>query len=669
MKSFDHQLPLIIEEDFDNYLQLLEKYKSDLIIAVCVKDTPGNKLNDKTISFVKKLGFSNFNNNLWTSYSGLLVNGKIKIDESTNSESDFIEKDFKKGKLKIKLLSSSWKSGNKASIVINGVEYADNNRGINIVVFNSSTVFDSISIDRHIFPNASIVHNFSKINLPDSFYLISKNKQEDLKNLCYSLILENNFENYIDYLYRFYKHGYTIVFAVKDTAGNQFSKVCINKLHEIGLSKFDNKLWHPYIAVVHNGVVCENHFGYDENSTLSFEDILDGVSFKIKSSTYNVENIASIRIDGFEYACNIRGLNIVVYDNVKGLVIDSCDYDGHMDSRTPLFHNFKKSKYFEGDPFIASLLVSFELNKKTNDLLNNISNIINYENRANNQKYLSLYKTILNIDDDEQVLRSFYENLPKAKSSLRIVQLLLTNLLSDFHLICEKEGLRYWLCFGGLIGAERHKGFVPWDDDIDVCMMRSEFSKFRKVIKKYDSILLVERFDRQPDGMIHVMRIYYKNFPSYFIDIFTFDYSQNNSEFFGNEILKFRKMFRNGFDKFNSSNSLDEYVNECDTLCDECAKAINQEKKKEFVYWSIENFSIDFTHKKKDLFFNISDIFPLKLMSFEGKQFYGPNRPEKVLSDYYGDIFGKLPYDVDIQRHIKLNKKDEENIKIFLNLK
>lgn len=54
-------------------------------------------------------------------------------------------------------------------------------------------------------------------------------------------------------------------------------------------------------------------------------------------------------------------------------------------------------------------------------------------------------------------------------------------ILKDFSKICEDYGLKYYMYAGSLLGAIRHKGFIPWDDDLDVVMFREDFEKFKKI--------------------------------------------------------------------------------------------------------------------------------------------------------------------------------------------
>lgn len=55
----------------------------------------------------------------------------------------------------------------------------------------------------------------------------------------------------------------------------------------------------------------------------------------------------------------------------------------------------------------------------------------------------------------------------------------LTNILKWFHNFCEKNGIRYYIIAGTMLGAVRHKGFIPWDDDIDVGVPRKDYEKLR----------------------------------------------------------------------------------------------------------------------------------------------------------------------------------------------
>ena len=80
------------------------------------------------------------------------------------------------------------------------------------------------------------------------------------------------------------------------------------------------------------------------------------------------------------------------------------------------------------------------------------------------------------VDSLEFFLKSMYDitKVPKASGVLRLIQLADLVLIKTVADILGKHGLAYWIESGTLLGAVRHGGFIPWDDDADLGMMRAD---------------------------------------------------------------------------------------------------------------------------------------------------------------------------------------------------
>jgi lipopolysaccharide cholinephosphotransferase len=73
------------------------------------------------------------------------------------------------------------------------------------------------------------------------------------------------------------------------------------------------------------------------------------------------------------------------------------------------------------------------------------------------------------------------EDLEMVPKELRELQLVILDMLIELDKICRKHNIKYTIVAGTLLGAVRHRGFIPWDDDADVAMLREDYIKFRDV--------------------------------------------------------------------------------------------------------------------------------------------------------------------------------------------
>lgn len=122
------------------------------------------------------------------------------------------------------------------------------------------------------------------------------------------------------------------------------------------------------------------------------------------------------------------------------------------------------------------------------------------------------------------------------------MQFKLVNMLEWFHDFCEKNNLKYFIIAGTMLGAVRHGGFIPWDDDIDVGMPREDYEKLRDIssninnkylfeypdVKKKDFPFLWAKLYDTSTTLIEKQR--YKTKRGIYIDIFPLDGIGNDME-------------------------------------------------------------------------------------------------------------------------------------------
>ena len=80
------------------------------------------------------------------------------------------------------------------------------------------------------------------------------------------------------------------------------------------------------------------------------------------------------------------------------------------------------------------------------------------------------------VDDGR---KRFFASIPPASGDMRLMQLACAKLMNELDKRCRALGIDYWFAYGTLIAALSRQGFIPWDDDIDICMMREDIERLR----------------------------------------------------------------------------------------------------------------------------------------------------------------------------------------------
>lgn len=218
--------------------------------------------------------------------------------------------------------------------------------------------------------------------------------------------------------------------------------------------------------------------------------------------------------------------------------------------------------------------------------------------------------------------------VPPATGKLRLLQDGNTVLLALFARKCRENGLRYWLDYGTLLGAVRHRGFIPWDDDLDASMMRSEYDRLLE--------LLPTLFPRE-EGFTwkqHAfLQIGYEGTPLN-IDIYPYHFysesldSPEQHDSLDRRLSEFKKGVVLVEDRMNLT---DEEVQRKIRREILEGKEPGLEKDSPGIFLSP---AITFT---KNTHLSYETFFPLGTMDFEGVKFSVPNHARQYLQFFYGD--------------------------------
>ena len=240
-------------------------------------------------------------------------------------------------------------------------------------------------------------------------------------------------------------------------------------------------------------------------------------------------------------------------------------------------------------------------------------------------------------------------------SILRATQLKMLEILSYIDEICRINNIKYWLSGGTCLGAIRHNGFIPWDDDIDIELLRKDYNKLEKILKKdpkYNFQTYKNDFYyphpfaklRDKKSIIEENNIDKKfKYKGIYVDIFIVE-SQPlwlmklywkmywKLRKYGTNIANNRKLLY-GFFKWTIYASR-SFVRPLGRLLS------NSDNLRPTLCWGLLNWE-----------FKKNEIFPLKYCVFEGKKFPVPKDTHSYLKTHYGENYLKLPNLDNLETH------------------
>ncbi len=258
--------------------------------------------------------------------------------------------------------------------------------------------------------------------------------------------------------------------------------------------------------------------------------------------------------------------------------------------------------------------------------------------------------------------------------SIRDLQLVCLDILKVVDKICRDNNIKYFLDSGTLIGAVRHKGFIPWDDDLDIAMPRNDYNRFLKIaqellgdnyfLQTYKTDDYPYPFARVRKNCTYIEESRFKNLnmnKGIYIDIFPLDNLPNNKIKRVLFLNKIKFLYKLGVvaDKrviyshhSKKKNILKKFIRFFIAIFffnkDKIYKILdkNMQKYKDFKSKNFLNISSSMNlykkYKKGESYPCHSWIKDIIEIDFEGYRFFSPENYDEYLKEFYGDYM-QLP--------------------------
>lgn len=262
---------------------------------------------------------------------------------------------------------------------------------------------------------------------------------------------------------------------------------------------------------------------------------------------------------------------------------------------------------------------------------------------------------------DSELQTKLRERFNPEGSNLRRAQLRMLQMLEFVDDVCQKNNITYWLDSGTLLGAVRHGGYIPWDDDTDICMSAEDYRKFKKIMltqKLSDEFVL--QCDETDSGFYSPWDVL----------------RDLKSEYIQDSALHNKRKYRGvQVDIFYQDDRVYEGTRKWMTFLYNklILRAVAGKSVKARFFRPIVPISYFFlkkivtpllhlVHCKRNDYYRMpygaafksirykKNIFPIGRIEFEGKMFNAPHNVDGYLKDIYGD-WEKIPDVDEIQTH------------------
>lgn len=225
-------------------------------------------------------------------------------------------------------------------------------------------------------------------------------------------------------------------------------------------------------------------------------------------------------------------------------------------------------------------------------------------------------------------------NVPKATGELRILQECDVVLLRLFHDICEVNNFQYWMYGGTLLGAIRHKGFIPWDDDTDIAMPRQDYVRAVPILIKEFANYGIDA--EEENGRLGIGYKHRKT--GIWIDIFPMDRVKGPKKTPELEASLYRMMINSKYKFFKNVKNQEDYLRRYKKYQKEIENIFPENEQSTEYWFQTPEFNANWkiAHLSKD-------IFPLQLIKFEDIVLYAPANIDAYLRTMYGENYMCFP--------------------------